>query len=252
MEKKEFSYELSDIDMRDFYTEILYRHESIPAFIILEETEDGSEILRGRMTNGNEIIYLKNSENMFNILDEELETKKAGVVDAPSFQDYDWSEKEVGNWMLCTCKIADLLNIRCPQIIFTPFEDGGNAGGKGAIFLPNKDQNADEMVNIGETFLSIAHELRHIWQHKHHPEWFKGYVHVESDEDMEAYLNHRTEIDAEAYARKLAEMVLGVSLFSDGKKITKKLKNRAKEIDILLSGDDIAYFNVLFNAEEWE
>jgi len=237
--------------MRDFYDNILYYYRSCPGVIIVDEIEDGSEILRIRMENGKYLIYLKNSENMFDVLDEELGAYKARVVDALPFQNHNWLYIEVRQWMACTYRIADLLNIKCPQIIFTPFEDGGNPGGKGAIFLPCEDRNADRTENITNMVLCIAHELRHILQQEHHPEWFEGYVHVESDEDMEAYLNHRTEIDAEAYARKLAEMALGVSLFSDGEKITKKLKNRAKKIDIPISEDDLKYFGNLFNPEKW-
>lgn len=67
---------------------------------------------------------------------------------------------------------------------------------------------------------------------------------------MEAYLNHRTEIDAEAYARKLAGMIFDVDLFRGGDEdVMKKMKKRAEKIKIKITDDDIEYFNCILDID---
>lgn len=252
MFKKEFQYKLSNIDMKNLYNDILCYDIKCPAVIVFEELEDGSKILRKEMANGNHLIYLKNDKNMFDTLLKELEMNKARVVPALPFENHNLSDEEVMTWILCAYEIADMLNIRCPQIVFiSSFEDAGNFVGQGLLHLP--DIKPYGKLNVVEMFVNIAHELRHEWQYENHPEWNEGYVHVESEEDMEMYRNHRAEIDAEAYARKLAGIVFGVQLFIDREpSIIEKLTNRAMEIDIPISEDTIEYFNAIFDTDEWE
>lgn len=55
-------------------------------------------------------------------------------------------------------------------------------------------------------------------------------------------MNHITEIDAEAYARKLCKIVFGVDLFNTGERsLMEKLKKRASEIELTVSEDDLDY-----------
>lgn len=251
MRKTEFQYELANIDMKDLYTEMLCYGENWPEVIVVKEIEDGSKVLRRKMVNGNDLIYLKNNENMFDTLCKELEMHEAKVVPAMPFENHNLSNEELMTWISCACEIADLLDIRCPQIIFTPFKDAGNASGQGMLSLP--DTKPYGKLNIVEMFVCIAHELRHEWQHENHPEWFDEYVQVESDEDMDAYLNHKTEIDAETYARKLAGMVFDLQLLvHENPKLMDKLINRANEIDIPISEDIIEFFMSIFDVEDWE
>ncbi len=87
-------------------------------------------------------------------------------------------------------------------------------------------------------------------QYIYRPKWFEDYVLVESEEDMEAYLNHRTEIDAEAYARKLAGMIFDVGLFRGGDEdVMKKMKKRAEKITIKITDDEIEYFNCILDID---
>lgn len=247
----EFQYTLSNIDMKELYNNIICSDLDCPEVILVEEIEDGSNIMRKKMTNGNHLIYIKNDENIFDTLQKELVKEKANVVTALPFENHNLTNEELMIWISCACEIANLLKVRCPQLIFTPFEDAANASGEGLLCLPDKKPYGK--LNVIEMFVCIAHELRHEWQHVKHPDWSEGYVHVESEEDMEAYLNHRTEIDAEAYARKLAEKVFGFRLFAGGKTdFMKKLRRRANEIDIIISEDTIEYFRALFDVDEWE
>ena len=244
-----FQYTLSNLDMKDFYKELMLWGLDCPEVILVEEIEDGSDILRREMENGNHLIYLKNTENKLDVLKKELELKEAKVVPAFSFENHNWTNKEVYIWIFVACEIAGLLNIKCPQIIFTAFEDAGNACGEGMLCLPNK--NSDFQSSMVEMFLCIAHELRHEWQHINHPDWSEGYVHVESEKDLEAYINHRTEIDAEAYARKLAGIMFDISLFRRRDQHTKKLKARANELIIYIRKDfKDSFFELIGTCEE--
>ena len=254
MSKNEFAYHPSNLDMKDFYNEMMCYNMNWPAVIVMDELEDGSNILRREMENGNQIIYLKKADNMFTVLQNELALNEAKVVSAFPFENHDLEKIELMTWIYCATEIADLLSIRCPQVIFTTFEDAGFASDAGLLVLPAKKPYGK--LNVIETFVCIAHELRHAWQHVNHPKWFDGYVQVEDEtnkEQMEAYINHRTEIDAEAYARKLAEIVFGVSLFrGDEPKKIEKLLSRAQEINIDISEEQIECFIELFDTDEWE
>lgn len=244
----QFKYELVNIDMRDLYTDIICDCVDCPEIIVVKELEDDSNIQRRIMENGNYIYYLKYADDMYDILMKELENGNANEVECFPFENHELTNEEVMKWISCATTIADMLDVRCPQIIFTPFEDAGNFSGEGLIILSGI--NTENPYFEIETFVSIAHELRHEWQHKHHPSWFKDYVRVDSEEDMNDYLNHKTEIDAEAYARKIAGVVFGIDLFKGGdKKIMKKMKNVAEKIDVSVSEEDKEYFWYVFDIE---
>ena len=94
--------------------------------------------------------------------------------------------------------------------------------------------------------LIIAHELRHIWQNVYHPELQVDYVHVESDDDLEAYNLHPCEVDAEAYALNLAETVWNVDPLVGGTpKVLTALLKRRKEIKVSLEDGVRAYLEIL-------
>ena len=211
MSKKDFQYSFPNIDMKELYQKMLSSGKEWPEVIVVNEIEDGSEILINEIGNGNCIIYLKynpNIERMFACLTNYIETGIARKIPAVQFERHRLSNEEVMIWISCACKIANLLNVRCPQILFIPMEDAMNSTESGVMFLP--DLKPYDRFNIILMFINIAHEFRHEWQHVNHPEWFEGYVIVESENDLDAYFNHKTEIDAEAYARKLAGNVFDI------------------------------------------
>ncbi len=156
-------------------------------------------------------------------------------------------DSDIALWIYTAITVADILGVRCPQIVFSSSDsDGGNAGGQGLIVLPSLHSNSKE--NILEMLLIIAHELRHEWQHVHHPDWFDDYVQVKNDADMDKYLNQKSEIDAESYARKLIGTALEHDLFRGiDPKLLKIMKKRANEIDAIeLSDMDKSFLWDLF------
>lgn len=237
MMEKEFKYELANVDMKEFYSNILCYYSRCPEIIAVKAIEDGSSIQRRLMDNGNSIFYIKHGENMFDILEEELRSETAQTVKCLQFEQHDFSDEDVLKWISIAITMSDILDVRCPNIVFTPFEDAGNASEQGMINLPGiKPYNPVELLVI------LAHEMRHEWQHANHPDWFKDYVYPESDEDLDNYLNHKTEIDAEAYARKLAKTIFDVDLFNAGERsLMEKLKKRASKIGLTVSDDDLDY-----------
>lgn len=222
--KKESSYVFSNINMRDFYLKVMCFYDEFPEVVVVENLENDREIIAYELPNGNLIYYLKNSDNMIDIFFDELENQKAKVLKAEPFQYHDLSNKEICTWISCVVEIADLLNVDCPQIIFWTSEDSGNSS-DGRIFI--SDTHPDNRLNIIKTFVTIAHELRHEWQHVNCPDIFNNYP--DPDKDMESYLNHPSEVDAEAFARKLATIIFDWNLFTAADKL---LLDRAKDIDI--------------------
>lgn len=244
----QFNYELVNIDMRDLYIDIICNGVECPEVIVVKELEDGSIIQRRIMENGNCIYYLKYADDMYDVLISELKNGNANEVECLPFENHELTNEEVMKWIACTTTIADMLDVGCPQIMFTPFEDAGVFGGEGLLVLSGT--NPEKPYFEIETFVCIAHELRHEWQHKYHPAWFKDYVQVESEMDMDKYLNHKSEIDAESYARKLAGIVFGIDLFKGGDKaLMEKMIRTAKDIDISVSEEDKEYFWCLFDIE---
>ena len=112
---------------------------------------------------------------------------------------------------------------------------------QGLIALPDLGRNDARMM-----ILIIAHELRHIWQNVYHPELQVDYVHVESDDDLEAYSLHPCEVDAEAYALSLAEIVWNIDpLVGGNSKVLAALLKRRKEIKVSLEDGARAYMEIL-------
>ena len=144
--------------------------------------------------------------------------------------------------------LSEELGIKCPQVHFTSSFDGnaGSAAEYGWLILPDYTRERARMM-----ILTIAHGLRHIWQSVYQPELKENYVHVECEDDYEAYSLHPCEIDAEAYARKLAELVWQVDPFvDDNPKVLEALLKRRDEIDVSLSEGVKIYFEVLGELKE--
>ncbi len=47
-----YQYKLANIDMKDLYNTMIQYHMNWPEVIVVEEIEDGSDVLRKRMVNG--------------------------------------------------------------------------------------------------------------------------------------------------------------------------------------------------------
>ena len=114
--------------------------------------------------------------------------------------------------------IGSYLNIQVPQIIIT---DGGMLHSGYARFEPGPDTEACYCMYIYlkkgyDPFVllkTLAHELRHVWQHQYKPEEFfsKGYDDPE-ETDYITYNLQLKEIDAEAFARRTITDVFGLPM----------------------------------------
>lgn len=227
---------LSNIDMNAIYSEMIFMHMNWPSIKVFDEMDEDVPIIRCVMPNGNSTYYLRNNPGMLMTLMDELENPKAPVRKATDFENHRLENEELMEWVYVVLVISEMLNVNCPQVAFWQDEDAGNFGGEGLLVLP--DKKPEGLLNILEQFVCIAHELRHEWQHKNHPEWGEGYIHPETEEEMLTYLKHPTEVDAEAFARKLANEVFDLNLYgrdlfnTSNNPAIDLLIDRANEIDL--------------------
>lgn len=244
-----FQYHISNMDMKEFYKKICQLPDC-PSIIVVDELEEG-EILRKTMGN-HDILYLKHQSEdaMLDVLEKELLLKEATVAPALPFENHSLSNKAVMDWLLVATIISDLLAIKVPQIMFTQgrFKNGVCFTGHGLIVLA--DHHSPYDIQASESFIVMAHELRHEWQHQYHEDWFANYPNLESirtKKGYNLYCNHLTEIDAEAFAIKLASIIFsGVEISEKNEKLKKKYISRANEIDIPTS-DSIIRLKSVFS-----
>ena len=99
------------------------------------------------------------------------------------------------------------------------------------VTLQNAEQKTTAIVLAGkraEIMLvkSLVHELRHVWQHMYHQDWFDDY---NIDLPLEDYFDQIPEYDAEAYAYLFLFRVCGIRWeLHDGKE---KILQRVKELE---------------------
>lgn len=248
-----FQHHISNMDMKEFYKKICQLPDC-PSVIVVEELEEG-EILRRKMKSGRDILYLKHQseDTMLDVLEKELLLKEAKEVSAFPFENHSLSNKAVMDWLLVATIISDLLAIRVPQIVFTQggLENGACFAGHGLIVLAD---HSPYDIQASESFIVLAHELRHEWQHQYHKDWFANYPDLESirtKKGYNLYCNHWTEIDAESFAIKLTSIVFsGVAISEKNEKLKKKYISRANEIDIPTSDSIIRLKSAFSYADE--
>ncbi len=229
--KRKFKYVPSNIDMKSLYNKLTIEHKEFPEIKVFEQLEDKNDISCHIMPNGRYIIYLKNDSNMTNCLLDTLKNPNCKCYPAFPHEYHNIDCRNICKWITCAIVISNILRTRCPQILFTKYEDAFNFTGQGLLLLPDFYSDID-------MFNALAHELRHEWQYFTHPEWKEDYVMVNSEKDIPAYYNHISEIDAEAFARKLTSIVYGVDALNvdlqNGENLSAIL-DRAEEINILIS-----------------
>lgn len=156
---------------------------------------------------------LKNGNTMFI-------PKSAKISEAVSaFEDPDGSETPVavddaelslGVWMPCIYDIyefatycGDMLSVPVPQVMFT--NESSVLKGTRAITNERDGRPLHILLNAEceeESLLKgVAHEFRHIWQHKYHQtEYFRDYRFTDKASSLVEYAFQPAEIDAMAYA----------------------------------------------------
>lgn len=230
-----FQYHITkNRDMKKLYKRVLENFGGFPMFLIMDELEDGSNLLAKRLANGRTLFYVRNAsdDDVVNVLLDALKTRNYNEFPSLSFENCYLELYKIVKWMQCICCVADILEVDCPQVVFTHGGDAGSSAGE-ILVIP------DELSDV-ETLIAIVHELRHVWQHKHHPEWTDEYVHPE--DSLEGYLNQKAELDAEAFARRFVGRVLELdedenlmdTLYYDDNPILKeKLYNTAMDMSLV-------------------
>lgn len=84
-----------------------------------------------------------------------------------------------------------------------------------------------------DLFLSITHEMRHLWQIKYHEElFFKDYITADKAGDIEEYNMQLAELDANAYASLIMVDEFGIQPLFQGlpDKVRKAIYSRVNYI----------------------
>ncbi len=187
-------------NMLNVYSVLMDCLGAFPAFVICENMEDGSDFICHRLSNGNNLFYIENAadDKIISIMSDEQKVQKCNTYPALPFENYTFSNDEISKWLRCACCLAKIFDVECPQILFAHIEGSLASGDEGIMFI-------QDSLGDFDTFVVMTHEFRHIWQHKHHPEWFEGYI--QPEEDYSGYLFNKSEIDAEAFARRFAGII---------------------------------------------
>ena len=108
----------------------------------------------------------------------------------------------------CAAVVSKILSIRCPQLVVM---DSSIMGHNAGILLNNGD--FPKAILIKDTlpferkFKTIAHEMRHAWQHITNPSYYFADYHFSMDKVVEEYRQQVAEVDAEAFARAFCHFV---------------------------------------------
>lgn len=187
---------VSNIDMKSIYKDILSTcGDEIPAFLIFENQPFDS--MHFIMENGNSIIYINNYHNVKKKIISEIKYPKFEIAEAPDFMCHCLEDYEVALLYNIAILFSEELNVKCPQLEFRDniANYGASTEEDNRILLNTFDGDILMIIRF------MAHEFRHKWQFKYHPEYHDSYV--KSDEDLDAYFNSISELDAEAFATKL-------------------------------------------------
>lgn len=112
--------------------------------------------------------------------------------------------------------ISEDLGIDPPPIVLSNIKTLGTKAGK--IAFPSGRLLIRPNLPFPETLLTIAHELRHLWQYRNglFSESISREHYIDSSVDFEAYALQPCEVDANAYARLVSEDILGMRPLWEG------------------------------------
>lgn len=238
-----------DYNMIPIYTSLYNRYpDGFPEILVFKTLPNESLILRCRFPDDRSVYFVKEDTNdkVLNLLFNEIDNPSCDTDTTIPITYHSLSDNAVSKWLMYACYISDCLKIDLRQICFTHKE--GKAG-YSSEFITFIDDDANDI----EMLISIAHELRHAWQHIHYPEWFDEYVHPEENE--QAYHMQVSEIDAEAFAIKVESIITGVEFINSyaGLDMDPMLRNaiilRMQEIDVVLSRKKIKSIQQLINLK---
>lgn len=196
---------ISELDMGKIYREIILKmgEDEVSSFVVFDDQP--FDMAHFILPNGNSLIYLNKCKNLSNKIIKEM-SKGTPTDEAPEFAVHSLDNNEVSMIYTMGILISEMLNIPCPQIEFRDNMDewGTSIGEKNFVTL---------RAVSGDCFLvmlhSLAHEIRHLWQYKNHPEYYEEKASYK--DSLDRYYNSLSEIDAEAFANKLEYEIFGDS-----------------------------------------
>ena len=109
--------------------------------------------------------------------------------------------------------LSNSLSIRCPQILVF-----GSHYPKRCNGMLHNDGNCPMVITMkgslstDRTIRTLAHEMRHAWQHITNPEYFFVDYHFTADNGVDEYAQQVAEVDAEAFSRAFCHLVFGVPI----------------------------------------
>ena len=122
---------------------------------------------------------------------------------------------------LYAASLAQSLHVSCPLIIE---EDEYNKSlSTYAVAINESNSGKCRLIairsswpdNMVQTFISMAHEVRHVWQHSNRQRaqrYFNYYMSPEEVTDRHAYRTQNAEIDANAYAYRVMKDIFGIDI----------------------------------------
>lgn len=132
-----------------------------------------------------------------------------------------YTTKDMTTWYLLATRIANSTNTRCPQIMVHQCQNGfGGCSynteenyGK-TMWIEINDRPMKYTINMIET---LAHEMRHCWQHETDAKkYFENYHFVNFyGKNLENYYLQPAEVDACAYALRFINEVTGNKFIAD-------------------------------------
>lgn len=203
---------ISNIDMSEIYRRILLKiGDKLPSFLIFENQP--FDMMWFEMPSGRRILYCNNCNNVCKRIISEIKNPKAEKAYAENFMVHSLEDEDVSFLYCVAVIISEMLDIPCPQVEFRD-----HIGEKYGYSVSERNWIVLQAVP-GEHLLVMirymAHEMRHLWQYKYHPEYNESYKKPENGAD--AYLNCIAENDAEAWSSKLCLEVLGIDDITENK-----------------------------------
>ena len=235
-------------NMIPIYTALYKKYpEGYPEILVFKDIP-GKDIIHRKFPEGRCVYFVKEDtdDNILKTIYNEIENPKSEEDNSIPITYHTLSDKDVAKWCLYACYISDILKIDLKQLCFAHNEDTSGFSSEFITFIQDD-------VNDVEMLMVIAHELRHAWQHLHHPEWFNEYIHPEEDE--EAYYMQKSEIDAEAFGIKVESIITGVEFINSNAGLDMEpeyrtqIMNRMDEIDVILSNKKINKIRKLIDLD---
>ena len=237
---------LSKMNMHDIYFRMVTDiGGNFPAFLIFENQP--FEALRYNMQNGNDILYFNNSEDIVDRIIEEIKNPNIEKEIAPEFMIHSLDNEDVSLMYTVAVILSDILKIPCPQVEFRDNLAGKYGYSIGEINVINLQTYPKEYSAV--MIRAMAHEFRHLWQYKYHPEYQDMYV--DSSKSVNGYLNCLPENDAEAFALKLMLDVFEIDELEENEEYAggnKELKEHIVSLrdKIQIDGEGVWRLRMLF------